>query len=79
MDRCRRTDTIDVYVQQTTWAALPPCQPIPPFLNDSTIRVHDPPHTGGKWTLTQWVHCEFVVSFEAIRPVVTQQVCGEFF
>ena len=35
--------------------------------------------TGGKWTLTQWVHCEFVVSFEAIRPVVTQQVCGEFF
>ena len=35
--------------------------------------------TGGKGTLTQWVHCEFVVSFEAIRPVVTQQVCGEFF
>ena len=38
-----------------------------------------PPVTGGEWTLTQWVHCEFVVSFEAIRPVVTQQVCGEFF
>ena len=35
--------------------------------------------TGGEWTLTQWVHCEFVVSFEAIRLVVTQQVCGEFF
>ena len=36
-------------------------------------------HTGGKGSLTQWVHCEFVVSFEAIRPVITQQVCGEFF
>ena len=35
--------------------------------------------TGGEWTLTQWVHCEFIVSFEAIRPVVTQQVYGEFF
>ena len=36
-------------------------------------------HTGGKGSFTQWVHCEFVVSFEAIRPVITQQVCGEFF
>ena len=35
--------------------------------------------TGGEWTLTQWVHCEFIVNFEAIRLVVTQQVCGEFF
>ena len=35
--------------------------------------------TGGKGSLTQWVHCEFVVSFEAIRPVITQQVCSEFF
>ena len=35
--------------------------------------------TGGEWTLTQWVHCEFVVSFEAICRVITQQVCGEFF
>ena len=35
--------------------------------------------TGGEGTLTQWVHCEFVVSFEAIHPVVPQQVCGEFF
>ena len=34
--------------------------------------------TGGKGTLTQWVHCEFIVSFEAICPVITQQVCGEF-
>ena len=38
-----------------------------------------PTHTGGEGALTQWVHCEFVVSFEAIRPVITQQVCGEFF
>ena len=35
--------------------------------------------TGGEGALTQWVHCEFVVSFEAICPVITQQVCGEFF
>ena len=32
------------------------------------------PDTGGKGSLTQWVHCEFVVSFEAIHPVITQQV-----
>ena len=36
-------------------------------------------NTGGKGSLTLWVHCEFVVSFEAIRPVITQQICGEFF
>ena len=35
--------------------------------------------TGGKGSFTQWVHCEFIVSFEAIGPVVTQQVCDEFF
>ena len=35
--------------------------------------------TGGEGTLTQWVHYEFIVSFEAICPVITQQVCGEFF
>ena len=35
--------------------------------------------TGGEGSLIQWVHCEFVVSFEAICPVITQQVCGEFF
>ena len=37
------------------------------------------PFTGGEGSLTQWVHCEFVVSFEAIRPVITQRVCSEFF
>ena len=36
-------------------------------------------YTGGEGSFTQWVHYEFVVSFEAICPVVTQQVCGEFF
>ena len=36
-------------------------------------------HTGGEGLFTQWVHCEFVVSFEAICPVITQWVCGEFF
>ena len=35
--------------------------------------------TGGEGSFTQWVHSEFVVSLEAIRPVITQQVCGEFF
>ena len=44
--------------------------------SDTSVDRQD---TGGEWTLTQWVHCEFVVSFEAIHPVVTQQVCGEFF
>ena len=54
-----------------------------------SLRLHGTadtrPHTGGgdAYTggegFTRWVHCEFVVSFEAIRPVVTQQVCGEFF
>ena len=47
--------------------------------------LHDPAggyanlNTGGEGSLTQWVHCEFVVSFEAVRPVITQQVCSEFF
>jgi hypothetical protein len=31
-------------------------------------------NTGGKGVLTQWVHCEFIVGFETIRPVVTHQV-----
>ena len=45
----------------------------PPTLRESVV------HTGGEGTLTQWVHCGFVVSFEAIHPVITQWVCGEFF
>ena len=43
------------------------------------LKVGREGHTGGEGSLTQWVHCEFVVSFEAIHPVITQQVCGEFF
>ena len=56
--------------------------PRPPYSPRTTPSPHQSyssrtipsPHTGGKGTLTQWVHCEFVVSFEAIRPVITQQV-----
>jgi hypothetical protein len=36
-------------------------------------------HTGGKGVLTQWVHCEFIVGFETIRPVVTHQVLFGYF
>ena len=54
------------------------------FMSDLDVQVSravglSAPLTGGKGSLTQWVHCEFVVSFEAIRPVITQRVCGEFF
>ena len=52
--------------------------PLDLFDRDGVL-VEAAPHTGGEGSLTQWVHCEFVVSFEAIRPVITQQVCGEFF
>ena len=52
--------------------------PLDLFDRDGVL-VEAASHTGGKWTLTQWVHCEFVASFEAICPVITQQVCGEFF
>ena len=46
------------------------CPHFPPPANEDT---------GGEGSFTQWVHCEFIVSFEAIRPIITQQVCGEFF
>ena len=35
--------------------------------------------TGGKDQNTQWVHGEFIVSSETIRPPHTQWVHGEFF
>ena len=68
----------------TRWALSHKLRPSPPPTRappDISFKVGDlhQAHTGGKGTLTQWVHCEFVVSFEAIRPVITQQVCGEFF
>ena len=37
------------------------------------------PHTGGKGVITQWVHGEFIVSFETICPVNTHQVSAEYF
>ena len=37
------------------------------------------PITGGKGVITQWVHGEFIVSFETIHPVNTHQVCVEYF
>jgi hypothetical protein len=53
------------------------------FVTFSLFRflTHLFPHsvTGGKGEFTQWVHCEFFVSPKTIRPVVTQQVRGEFF
>src|SRR5882762_3912040 len=35
--------------------------------------------TGGKGVFTQWVHDEFIVGSETIRPPNTHQVCGECF
>ena len=51
----------------------------PPACEEGSSPASEVAGTGGEGSLTQWVHCEFVVSFEAIRPVITQQVCGEFF
>jgi hypothetical protein len=34
---------------------------------------------GCKGILTQWVHCEFIVGFETILPVVTHQVLFGYF
>ena len=35
--------------------------------------------TGGKGVFTQWVHCEFIVSSESIRPQRTHQAHDGFF
>ena len=35
--------------------------------------------TGGEGVITQWVHGEFIVSFETICLVNTHQVCVEYF
>ena len=40
---------------------------------EESLHLGDPILTGGEGSLTQWVHCEFVVSFEAIRPVITSR------
>ena len=49
------------------------------ILHCDVVKVINAELTGGEGSLTQWVHCEFIVSFEVIHPVITQQVCGEFF
>ena len=41
--------------------------------------MQDKTDTGGKEVITQWVHGEFIVSFETIRLVNTHQVCVEYF
>ena len=58
---------------------LPSC-----LLETNTIRRPEPLSiaeaiTGGKDQNTQWVHGEFIVSSETIRPPHTQWVHGEFF
>ena len=35
--------------------------------------------TGGKGSITQWVHAEYIVGSETIRPPFTQQVRGGYF
>jgi len=35
--------------------------------------------TGGEGQYNQWVHCEFIVGSETIRPAHTQQVSGGHF
>ena len=37
------------------------------------------PYTGGKGTITQWVHAEYIVGSETICPAFTQQVRGGYF
>ena len=53
---------------------IPPRAVTPPPLN-----ILVPIITGGKGVITQWVHGEFIVSFETIRLVNTHQVCVECF
>ena len=36
-------------------------------------------HTGGKGSITQWVHAEYIVGSETICPPFTQQVRGGYF
>ena len=36
-------------------------------------------HTGGKGSITQWIHAEHMVGSETIRPTFTQWVRGGYF
>ena len=35
--------------------------------------------TGGKWSITQWVHAEYMEGSETIHPTFTQWVRGGYF
>ena len=35
--------------------------------------------TGGKGSITQWIHAEYMEGSETIRPTFTQQVRGGYF
>ena len=37
------------------------------------------PHTGGKGSITQWVHAEYIVDSKTIHPPFTQQIRGGYF
>ena len=41
------------------------------------IKITD--HTGGKGSITQWVHAEYMVGSETIHPSFTQWVRGGYF
>ena len=46
------------------------------------LTIHNPRtsrHTGGKGSITQWVHGEFIVISEAIHSHFTHQAHGEHF
>ena len=68
-----------VELRQAQEIYMPSLGPLPDSDEDldEAIKLWLPSDTGGEGSFTQWVHCEFIVSFEAIRPVVTPQVCGE--
>ena len=50
-----------------------------PVVGLSPLSPSDSDNTGGKGVITQWVHGEFIVSFEIIHLVNTHQVCVEYF
>ena len=41
--------------------------------------MRDDTLTGGKGSITQWVHGEYIVGSETIRPTFTQWVRGGYF
>ena len=58
------------------------CSSTPAYLQvdeEGIRRVLDTLHTGGEGSITQWVHGEFIVIFEAICSHFTHQAHGEHF